>query len=233
MNLVNKKLPNVNISMLLASLFLLSACGGGSGTDDTTTNTPIGATITTSPVSNAAKIPVSLNQITVNFNKEFDSTTVNTSTFVISNGITGVISSSNSNKQATFTPNSALASNMTYTVTLTGISDANGISILPNNAQSFSWSFTTCGTTPTSTYSVSWSPVNDADLSGYKVYYGTTNPLTKANSTSVTLGNVTSWVLNPSNLALKPCDNVQIAISSVGNTKSESNLSQAGNIIID
>ncbi len=232
MKVLVKKLQTVKTLLILVTLSILTACGGGSGGSSTTT-TPTGATITLSPASNASKIPVSLNQITVNFNKEFDSTTINTNTFIVSNGITGVITTSNNNKQATFTPNNTLASNMTYTVTLTGINDANGTSILPGNAQVFSWAFTTCGSTPIATYSVSWSPVNDSDLAGYKVYYGTTTPLTKVNSTSVNLGNVTSWTLNPTNMGFNPCDKVQVAISSVGNTKSESNLSQAGTITID
>lgn len=84
---------------------------------------------------------------------------------------------------------------------------------------------TNCTTNTLPNYDVSWNAVNDSDLTGYRVYYGTTSPLDKTNSNSVDLGNTTNWSLNTADLGLLPCDRVYIAVTSVGSSKVESQMS--------
>lgn len=90
-----------------------------------------------------------------------------------------------------------------------------------------------CGNNPISNYSISWNQVNDADLVGYKVYYGTNSTLTKSNAKTTQLGNVTSWVFNPTNEGFTTCEQVLIAVTSLGSTKSESPLSLSGILTIE
>lgn len=217
---------------------IIAGCGGAENSDASTTpanTTPQTAeSIVTSftPSLNDSKVPVNVSQITVNFSKAIDPNSLNNNTFTVSDGATGTVSTANTNTQAVFTLGSSLSRNMTYTVTLNGVTDISGNPIV-KDGQPFSWSFTTCGNVPSSTYTVSWDTINDGDLSGYKVYYGTASPLTKGNSTTVDVGNSTDWILNPTQLNLLPCDNVQVAITSIGSTKSESQLSQSSTIIIE
>lgn len=123
------------------------------------------------------------------------STSLSDATFTVSRGITGSITIENLNKRAVFTINSNLAAVTTYTVTLSGVTDSNGNPIFSNN-EDYSWSFSTCSSTTSSTYTLSRDPITDADINGYKVYYGTTYPLTKGNSTAIDVGNTTNWVQN-------------------------------------
>lgn len=82
-----------------------------------------------------------------------------------------------------------------------------------------------CGSNSQSTYSITWDAVNDADLTGYRIYYSKTNPVTKSNASFIDVGNVTNWSLSPSNLGLLTCDTIHIAVSSIGGTKGVSSLS--------
>jgi len=225
-------------------VLILSACSGSGGAPASvseggstnvvpstgSTNLNITAIM---PADKATSVSLNLQQIMATFDKEIDPNSLNTGTFMVSNGITGTITTANSNTQAVFTPDIAFSRNTVYTVTLDGVTDTTGAPITTNNQQAYSWSFTTCGNISTSTYTVNWDPIVDVDLSGYKVYYGLTTPLNRANASSIALGKVTSWVLNPVDYGYLPCDNVQVSISSLGSTKSESNLSQSQQIIIE
>ena len=95
---------------------------------------------------------VSTNQkITATFSEGMDSSTVTGATFILTGpGITpvsGTVTYSTIGTTATFTPNSALAINTTYTATI-----ASGVQDLAGNAlgSAFTWTFTT-GATPDST----------------------------------------------------------------------------------
>lgn len=222
------------MTLLIGSTLIIVSCGGGE-TSSSTPQQPVNSvSIVTAniPTNNDSKVPTNQSEISVDFSKQIDPNSVNNNTFTLSNGITGTVTTTNNNTRAVFTPIGALSSNLTYTVTLNGITDSLGNAIFVNN-QPYTWSFTTCGTIPASTYTVNWSAVSDNDLSGYRLYYGTTSPLTKANSTMVSLGTVTSWNLNPSNLGFQPCNKVEVAVSTTGSTKSESSLSSIQTVTID
>ena len=83
--------------------------------------------------------------ITVTFTKAINPATLNDTTFVNTDGRTGIISYNASQKMAIFKPTSPLAYDSTYTMNLTTlIQDTNG-----NNLQSlYSWTFTTPTVTP-------------------------------------------------------------------------------------
>jgi hypothetical protein len=69
-----------------------------------------------------------------------DSSTITTSTFLLSGGITGTVSYNSTSKIATFTPSSTLEKNTSYTVTLTtGITNSSGTPLAAN----YTWTFTT------------------------------------------------------------------------------------------
>lgn len=76
----------------------------------------------------------------VRFSEDMDSTTINTTTFLVA-GVTGSVSYDAVTRIATFTPSASLAFNTTYTVTLTsGIKDLSGTSMTQTT-----FTFTTCG----------------------------------------------------------------------------------------
>jgi len=159
---------------------------------------------------------------------------INGSTFTLNNGVTGVINTTNGDTAAQFTPSANLARGTTYTATLSNITDVAGNPLVPNTQQVYSWSFSTCGNTPSSTYTISWDAVEDTDLSGYNVYYGLSPTLNKSTAASVNLGaNTTSWIMNPASLGFKPCDTVYIAISATGSVQGESALSILISKVID
>ncbi len=93
----------------------------------------------TSPASGATNVATS-STITVTFSKAMDSTTITTATFVLSGGVSGSVAYNSSTNTATFTPNSDLGSDATYTVTITtGVKDTSGNSM----AIPYTWKFTT------------------------------------------------------------------------------------------
>jgi M6 family metalloprotease-like protein len=129
----NSKLKNGNATNI--SITDISAYG------DTMTATVIVPPIvsSTSPASGATDVAIST-PITATFSVEMDSSTVNTSTFTLSGGVTGTVSYDSSTKTATFTPSSNLSYSTTYTATITtGIKDSTGNTMAAN----YTWSFTT------------------------------------------------------------------------------------------
>lgn len=224
----------MRLSLILVITLMLSGCVGEEKGSSSSTVLPSASVISSiTPTNNDLKVSVNLEQITVNFNKPIDASSVNATSFTVNNGLSGTITVTNNNTRIIFVPDSQLESNSTYTVTLFGITDNIGLPVAPDNSQTYSWSFNTCGVTPLSTYTISWTPVSDSDLSGYKVYYGKNYPLTKGNSTNVSIGNFTNWDVNPTNLNLYPCDNLHVAITATGSIKAESQLSQSGTITIE
>ena len=76
------------------------------------------------------------------FSDDMNASTINSSTFLVSGGVTGTVTYNSANRTATFTPslNNGLIKNTTYTATLTtGITNLAGTALSTN----FSWSFTT------------------------------------------------------------------------------------------
>ena len=101
------------------------------------------------PANAAANVPI--NQVlSATFSAALNCATVTTTTFTVSGGVKGTVTCAGST--ATFTPTSHLASNTSYTATLTtGIMNSIGAPLLSN----FTWTFTTAplptvtSTTPT------------------------------------------------------------------------------------
>lgn len=106
----------------------------------TTVNTgmPPPYIVSTVPADGDTGVLVS-QKITATFSEEIDPAAINSSTFVLSGGITGVVSYGD--KTATFTPDFFLASNYTYQATIkSGIADEDGNAM----ESDYIWSFTTC-----------------------------------------------------------------------------------------
>jgi len=81
-------------------------------------------------------------------------------------------------------------------------------------ARSVSASFTATGPI---VYQVSWDPVADARVTGYKLYYST-SPLTVTSApiTIINVGNVTSYSLNATNAGIPIGSTLYVAVTSVG-----------------
>jgi hypothetical protein len=78
--------------------------------------------------------------VTATFNEAMNPVTINTTTFTVVPGVTGVVTLDGTGKIATFTPAAALALGTTYTATITtGAQDLAGNPLAAN----FVWSFTT------------------------------------------------------------------------------------------
>ncbi|VAW65912.1 hypothetical protein MNBD_GAMMA09-218 [hydrothermal vent metagenome] len=214
-----------------SNYLLVNTPSGGTAPTPPAPNPPVPGDTTaptvvaTTPNNGSTQVSPNIAAITVNFSEAIDPTSINGSNFVLDNGVTGTISTLANDTGAQFVPSAALARGTTYTASLRNVTDVAGNSLTANSQQVYSWSFSTCGDTPSSTYTISWNAIADADLTGYNVYYGLTSSLSKANSTPVSVGSATSWVMNPTSLGFKPCDTVYIAITALGSVKSESALS--------
>ena len=83
--------------------------------------------------------------ISAAFSGAMDPSSFTTSTFLVDNGTTGLISYDAATKTATFTPSALLTAGTTYTVTITtGVRDSAG----KNFPSDFTWTFTTTGPSP-------------------------------------------------------------------------------------
>jgi len=231
MSLSSKALIVTRLSLVIVISSIITGCGGGGGE---ATNSSSGAsTITSNTPSNSnPKVPVNLSQISVDFSKAIDPNSLNSNSFTVSGGATGTVSTANNNTRVIFTLNQELSGNITYTVTLDGVTDVSGNSVT-GSTDPFSWSFSTCGYNASSSHTINWDTVNDPDIVGYRVYYGTNSPLTKSNSSSQDVGVVSSWDLTPSSYDFLPCNNVYVAVSSLGGTKGESSLSDSVSAVIE
>jgi hypothetical protein len=144
------------------------------------------AVISVLPANGATDAPLNTT-ISAVFSEAMNNTTVNATTFILSGGVTGLVTYDAGLKTATFTPSANLASNTQYTATIT-----TGAKDLAGNAPAadYSWSFTTGSTLNASPVSpVLISPANgqaglsasielrwkkstdpDGDAVGYLVY---------------------------------------------------------------
>ena len=113
---------------------------------------PNPSVLSTLPTASAAGISISTNiQATFFYTLDpttnaidplcaMDPSTINTSTFLLSGGITGTITYDSVNRIATFKPTAILLKNTTYTATLTtGVKNMAGNALATN----YTWSFTT------------------------------------------------------------------------------------------
>lgn len=101
--------------------------------------------VTSVSPANAAVDVETASDIHAAFSEAMDPTTINNNSFTVG-GIEGLVSMSNGNTVATFTPSALLSVNTTYTATLsTALKDLSGNSLAANKV----WSFTTAGTVAT------------------------------------------------------------------------------------
>ncbi|NVN90122.1 MAG: Ig-like domain-containing protein [Desulfuromonadales bacterium] len=105
-----------------------------------TTTAGVPPTVTSTVPTNTATT-VALNSIlTATFSKVMNSSTINTNTFTLNNGVTGIVTYNASTNTASFTPSANLSASTTYTATIsTGVKDTTGIPLAANKT----WSFTT------------------------------------------------------------------------------------------
>jgi YVTN family beta-propeller protein len=97
-------------------------------------------TVTATVPANAATDVSISTRIQAVFSDIMDATTINSSTFFVSGGITGTVTYDSTTRTAQFEPVNDLVKNTTYTVTLTtGIRNSLGNALASN----YSWSFTT------------------------------------------------------------------------------------------
>lgn len=130
------KIKNLLLAPAVAMVIFFTSCSS-----DSTTSAAVAPTVAlTSPSTNATS--VALNKvISVNFSKEMDASSINTSTFTLKKaGVAVAGAVSYSGMTATFTPAAVLAANSLYTVTVTtGIKSTDQVAL----ATSTEWTFTT------------------------------------------------------------------------------------------
>ncbi len=110
----------------------------------TVDNTPPTVT-STDPLEGQTEVAVSTT-INATFSEEMDATSIDTSTFLLHDGVTyvtGTVTYDSPSTTATFSPSAALATDTTYTATVTtGVKDVAGNSMVSDKV----WSFTTIDT---------------------------------------------------------------------------------------
>ena len=96
----------------------------------------------TNPTDGSSNVAVTT-PITATFSELIDAATINTSTFIVSGGITGAVSYSGTT--ATFVPSTNLSNATTYTATITnGVKDIRGNPMTAN----YTWTFSTVSNLP-------------------------------------------------------------------------------------
>lgn len=133
------------ILLLILSIAVIASCGKGEENSDNSTgntNPPAGDTTaptvsSTNPADSATGFAVN-SAITATFSESMDASTITTSTFTLSGGVTGTVTYSGTT--ATFTPSADLTASTVYTATITtGANDAAGNAL----ATDYTWQFTT------------------------------------------------------------------------------------------
>jgi hypothetical protein len=138
-------------------LLFVTGCGDPDRNTEIAGLTP--SVVSVTPPDGAIGV-CSLAVITASFSEAMNPATINTTTFTVSPGVTGIITHEVSNTIFTFTPSSPLAVNTFFTATITArVGNVFGVGL----AHSFVWSFTTaanaCNLPPVV---VSVTPVNGA-----------------------------------------------------------------------
>src|SRR5208282_2770028 len=105
------------------AILLLSGCGGGNSAGGGNNNQPPAApsVIAATPAIGATGVSASNPGISATFSEAMTASTITASTFTLSgggSGVSGTVSYSSGNDQATFTAAAPLAGNTTYTATI-------------------------------------------------------------------------------------------------------------------
>ena len=177
----------------------------------------------TSPASDATNVPVG-SGISAAFNMEMTASTINTSTFTLSKGVTGTVTYNPSTMTATFTPSAPLAYDTTYAATITTGAEGSGGQGL---GQAYTWSFTTAAASLP--LSIGWNlvslPLQQANTSATSVLSG------MSGSYSVVWGYYPnqSWEFyDPSNQSGSTLQNMQAGSGYWINTSSGGTLAISG-----
>lgn len=134
--------------------FALACGGGGGGGGGDSTAPTISSTV---PANGATDVSIG-SVITVTFSEAIDDTTLDTSSFRLSGGVTGTVTYNATTKTATFTPDADLSYDTTYIVTVTtDVLDLAENALAANNT----WSFTTAAAPDTTPPTVTDTVPND------------------------------------------------------------------------
>jgi len=90
-----------------------------------------------------------------------------------------------------------------------------------------------CGNQSTASYTVSWDQISDNDLSGYKVFYGSSDKLTRYNALGSLNVSTNSLEFTPNDYSLAKCTLIYFAVASTGNVKAESGLSDVALLVVE
>ncbi|MBI3353752.1 MAG: Ig-like domain-containing protein [Nitrospirae bacterium] len=141
---------------LVFTIVILASCGGsggsGGGGGGGNSNTPPDTTpptiLSNTPSGGATNVAINITAVSAVFSEGMNPTTINTSTFTVSNGTNNISGNVSLNgTTATFIPSSFLAYSTLYTATVTtGAKDLAGNAM----ANDYVWKFTT-GTAPDTT----------------------------------------------------------------------------------
>lgn len=235
----------VRVAALAVSTILLVGCGGGGSEGNTSSGggsspspapNPASDTIapivvSTNPPNNASAIPVNI-QLSIAFSEAMNPTTLTATTVTVNQQGGGAVSGAvtYANNAAVFTPTAAFAANTRYNVLVAGsVSDVAGNAL----GSAYAFSFTTAPASTNGNYTISWATVSDARVAGYRLYHGTTDPLTKTNRTAVVnVGNINSYTMAGSALGV-PGQSIYFAVAAVAGDGSESPLSSQDAIVIE
>jgi hypothetical protein len=152
--------------LIVCLSLLVSTCGDDK--DDTTRpdDTPLSPVVSTYPPNNATDVERDA-VISATFREDMDSLTINNTTFTVGYNplVSGTVTYDKSSRTATFTPDSLLKEETTYTATLTtGIKNSSGTPL----SADYSWMFiaVTCGevvSLPQTGQTSSWMTGDDGD----------------------------------------------------------------------
>lgn len=154
--------------ILISGVFLITGCGGGGNGSQiecltSTTPTPNISTAPTVIFTDPANgdINVAINKkISATFSEDMDSSTLTDTTFTVA-GVTGTVDYDPITRIAIFTPGSNLASNTTYTATIsTAARSLAGIAM----AADYTWSFTTGTTLDNTPPTVTFTDPDNGDI---------------------------------------------------------------------
>lgn len=220
------------ISLAFAVSLSLFGCGGGGGSSSlgappTGGGTSPQPTVTSTTPGSQALCVLPNTVITITFSQNLTAGSVRADNFTLRTAagspVTGTVASVD--RTASFTPSSVLAANTSYTAILTP--DAVGGS----TPAPYVWSFTTAAATTSGNYRVCWQAVSDARLTGYRIYYSTSSPVTTAAPNRV-VGNVTTSEFTPAELGVSG-QTIYIAVTAnSGSPAEESALSTQSIVVI-
>lgn len=210
----------------------LFGCGGGGG--GSSLSAPPGGggtspqpTVSSTTPSSQAICVLPSTVVSIIFSQTLTAGSVRADNFTLRTAagspVAGTVASVN--RTASFTPSGALAANTSYTATL--VPDAVGGS----TPTPYVWSFTTAAATTSGNFRVCWQAVSDARLTGYRVYYSTSSPVTTAAPNRV-VGNVTTSEFTPAELGVSG-QTIYIAVTAnSGSPAEESALSTQAIVVI-